>query len=194
MNTIVYPTTNANLRGDFAETINLEISTNDILSIVQFLLNNRIPFSAGTRAKSSLNSHSMSVQSNNIKQQQAIETSEVISRNSFTEICDKYLTGKHKYQNSVSATAIAKELGISPQSFKMKFKNIYQKPFYQCYLEGKMKYAATLLAQGYTATAISGDLGYSHPVKFNKMFQKHFGITPKKYQIANYGYKNNGGI
>ena len=46
-----------------------------------------------------------------------------------------------------------------------------------------MEYASELLKKGQTATYISKHLGYSHPIKFNKMFQKHFGVTPKKFQM-----------
>jgi methylphosphotriester-DNA--protein-cysteine methyltransferase len=29
--------------------------------------------------------------------------------------------------------------------------------------------------------------GEKSAIKFNKMFQKHFGTTPKKYQMEHYG-------
>lgn len=78
---------------------------------------------------------------------------------------------------------IAKEIGWNPSLFKARFKAYYGKPFYQAYIEQKMKYAAELLNEGWKAVEVSEKIGYSQPIKFNKMFQKFFGITPKKYQM-----------
>ncbi|MFN8344665.1 MAG: AraC family transcriptional regulator [Spirosomataceae bacterium] len=77
---------------------------------------------------------------------------------------------------------IAAEIGWNPSRFKTEFKATYGKPFYQAYVEQKMKYAAELLKEGWKAIEVSEKVGYSQPIKFNKMFQKYFGITPKKYQ------------
>lgn len=81
-------------------------------------------------------------------------------------------------------TEVAYNLGLKPIVFKNNFKEIYGKPFYQYYLERKMEQAANLLKTGMKASTVSKQIGYSHPIKFNKMFQKHFGVTPKKYQIS----------
>ncbi len=78
---------------------------------------------------------------------------------------------------------IAAEFGISERRIKIAFEKNYGKSFYQVYLERKMEHAAKLLSLGHSASYISDRIGYSHPIKFNKMFQKHFGITPKKYQM-----------
>jgi AraC-like DNA-binding protein len=81
-------------------------------------------------------------------------------------------------------TEIAHSLGLKPRIFKNSFKEIYGKPFYQYYLERKMELAANLLKTGMRASSVSKQIGYSHPIKFSKMFQKHFGLTPKKYQMS----------
>ncbi|WP_028666473.1 helix-turn-helix transcriptional regulator [Runella zeae] len=82
--------------------------------------------------------------------------------------------------------SIANELGISYGTFKTHFKEAFGKPFYQLYTEKKMEYAARLLIQGLKVVQVSDRIGYSHPIKFNKMFQKHFGITPKKFQMTKF--------
>lgn len=79
---------------------------------------------------------------------------------------------------------VAEEVGMSIAQLKSHFKKNYGRGFYRFYIEAKMEYAATLLVKGLKASEVSVHLGYSHPVKFNKMFQKHFGITPKRYQVA----------
>lgn len=84
-----------------------------------------------------------------------------------------------------SEKVIAEEFNISVISFKSQFKEKYGKTFYQYYLDKRMEYAAVLLKQGYKANDVSKRVGYGDKssIKFNKMFQKHFGITPKKYQM-----------
>lgn len=77
---------------------------------------------------------------------------------------------------------IAKEYNLKAATFKTTFKALYGKPFYQLYMEKKMKYAAILLRKGYRANAVSKRIGYSQPIKFNMVFQKYMGMTPKKYQ------------
>ncbi len=78
---------------------------------------------------------------------------------------------------------IAKKYHITPIILKNVFKAIYEKTFYQLYMEKRMEYAAKLLKKGYDANKVSGRLGYSQAIKFNKIFQKYYGITPKKYQM-----------
>lgn len=79
---------------------------------------------------------------------------------------------------------VAQRLNFKLSVFKTHFKDAYGKPFYQFYIDKKMEYAAELLRKGIKGAQVSLQVGYSHPIKFNKMFQKHFGVTPKKYQEA----------
>lgn len=79
---------------------------------------------------------------------------------------------------------VAQRLNFKVSVFKTHFKDAYGKPFYQFYIDRKMEYAADLLRKGVRGAQVSLQVGYSHPIKFNKMFQKHFGVTPKKYQEA----------
>ena len=81
---------------------------------------------------------------------------------------------------------IAAEIGIPLVKFKNEFKIAYGKPFYQLYMEKRMEYAAQLLQKGYRANKVSAMVGYGEKsaIKFSQMFQKHFGMTPKKYQMS----------
>lgn len=81
---------------------------------------------------------------------------------------------------------IAAELKMGESVFKAFFKNKYGKPFYQVYLDRRMEQAARLLKKGHKCNEVSQMVGYGErsAIKFNKMFQKHFGITPKKYQMT----------
>lgn len=81
---------------------------------------------------------------------------------------------------------IAAELSISMSDLKSHLKSFYGKTFYQVYIQKRMEYAAQLLQKGYRANKVSAMVGYGEKscIKFNKMFQKHFGETPKRYQIS----------
>jgi AraC-like DNA-binding protein len=80
---------------------------------------------------------------------------------------------------------LATNYGLTLATFKENFKTIYGKTFYQLYMEKRMEYAAKLLKQGHKCNEVTQMIGYGEKsdIKFNKMFQKHFGITPKKYQM-----------
>lgn len=78
---------------------------------------------------------------------------------------------------------IAEDLQISTAKFKALFRQYYGLPFYTCYMQRKMEYSCKLLRSGFKASQVSAEVGYSHPIKFNKIFQKYMGVTPKQYQI-----------
>lgn len=82
-----------------------------------------------------------------------------------------------------SLEVIAEEAGVSVSVFKSIFKKMYGTTLFHYSIEKKMEYAAELLIQGLKATEVSDKLGYTQPIKFNKMFQKYFGVTPHKYRI-----------
>ncbi|HAK77467.1 MAG TPA: hypothetical protein DCM71_11275 [Runella sp.] len=106
-------------------------------------------------------------------------------------IHDEYLQGDLK-----KALPTEKEItdnhGIKSTTFKSLFKKIYGQPFYQLYTAKRMEQAALLLRNGYKANEVAAMIGYSasSAIKFNKMFQKYFHITPKKYQLQFYGKIN----
>lgn len=80
---------------------------------------------------------------------------------------------------------IAQTLGLSTDTLQNKTKEFFGKSVYQYSVEKRMEAAAHLLNQGHKACEVSKMVGYGEKsaIKFNKMFQKHFGITPKKFQM-----------
>ncbi|WP_028525103.1 helix-turn-helix transcriptional regulator [Runella limosa] len=107
------------------------------------------------------------------------------------KIHDKYLQGD--FGNvPPSEKEITENHGIKPALFKSLFKKVYGQPFYQLYTAKRMERAASLLKKGYKANEVALMIGYSasSAIKFNKMFQKYFHITPKKYQLQFYGKIN----
>lgn len=79
--------------------------------------------------------------------------------------------------------------GITTNTLKGQFRKQTGQTLYSYYLSIRMQKAAQLLKKGYRANAICQMIGYGEnsAIKFNKMFQKHFGITPKKYQMKHFG-------
>lgn len=119
----------------------------------------------------------------------------IVSNDKYLEIVKKihaeYLQGD--FSNvPPSEKEITKIHGIKPALFKSLFKKVYGQPFYQLYTTKRMEQAASLLKKGYKANEVAAMIGYSasSAIKFNKMFQKYFHITPKKYQLQFYGKIN----
>ncbi len=152
----------------------IKISSLDCNLLVDFLIKEKVAFSiipCGQESDSSIHEEELAEGSNQILSdtEQFLET--------------VYL--KYILKNSASTPSIEKiseEAGWTQSIFKSRFKAYYGKPFYQAYMEKKMKYAAELLNKSWKAADVSEEVGYAQPIKFNKMFQKHFGITPKKFQ------------
>ena len=97
----------------------------------------------------------------------------------------------NKYINEITEvpmpgmSEIAAEFGVSVNKLKVLFLEEYGQPMYKAYMQSRMMKSAELLGRGYKASVVSKMVGYGDKsgIKLNKMFQKHFGITPKKYQI-----------
>ncbi|NBB22309.1 helix-turn-helix domain-containing protein [Runella sp. CRIBMP] len=91
-------------------------------------------------------------------------------------------------QKSISAGTtpliqeVAKATEMKCSRVKVKLMELTGKTFYQYYLIVKMEYAAKLLKTGYRASQVSEKIGYNQPIKFNKMFQKYYGMTPYRYR------------
>ncbi len=97
-------------------------------------------------------------------------------------ICLKYIKQQIE-QFPPKEVQIATEFGIPLKTFKNGFKALYGKPFYQLHLEKRIQYAKTLLLMGYKSAEIAERFGYSQAIKFNMIFQKHVGVTPKQFQL-----------
>ncbi|MBB3842261.1 AraC-like DNA-binding protein [Runella defluvii] len=105
------------------------------------------------------------------------------NRNVANEVYERYISiiSKHPLP---PIPQIAAEFKVPIQKLKASFHKTYGGTIYQTYMKVRMEKAAELLQRGYKANEVSNMVGYGgkSSIKFNKMFQKHFGITPKKYQ------------
>lgn len=167
--------------------INLSLNQQYCGDIFSFLLKGNIPFSVSFKSDS-LEKPKVPILKEDIIPQKNVSND--LGNNSpqkkIEKIYEKYVIGVLN-QPVPNEKVIAREYDISVASFKKLFVVCYGKTFYQLYIEKKMEYAAKLLLEGYNCEMVSKKVGYStnSSIKFNKMFQKHFGITPKKYQNSN---------
>lgn len=88
----------------------------------------------------------------------------------------------------ISAKEAALKLNIREARFKTLFIKLYEKPYYQYFLQQKLQLAKKYLEEGrYHVHEVSNILGYSQPTKFVTVFKKHFGVTPGKLKVGKKG-------
>lgn len=170
---------------DSWQTLELTVLQDDLSNLFSLLVSHKIPF-----------------QFSAIKEQQSVSSAEAVlprphfgkvlkqdvesEKDALSRIYDEYF-GKDFILADPSEAEIAQKYGKSLNTFRQHFKQKYGKSFCQLYMEKKMEHAAFLLRQGLRANRVSKMVGYGQKsaIKFNKMFQKHFGTTPKNYQLNN---------
>ena len=163
--------------------VNICISTDNINEILPVLLTQQIPFSMSSMALKTKEPTKITDKTVHLETKQ--ESKSKGKKNKVEYAFHKYMVEGIE-RTPPKTNEIAAELGISDSTFNSQFKGFYGKPFFQIYMEKRMEHAAKLLKQGYKAVDVSKRIGYGEKscIKFNKMFQKHFGMTPKKYQMS----------
>lgn len=156
-------------------TVDFIIPAESAQAVVTLLLSNKIAFSLTF-------SNCPETILKEVKVKQSNDTGSEFRKITFEAIYRKYIEESME-QMPPKESQIATEFGMPLTAFKIGFKEVYGKPFYQLYMEKRMEYAKTLLLEGLRAAKVAELVGYAQPIKFNKMFQKHYGITPKKYQV-----------
>ena len=80
---------------------------------------------------------------------------------------------------------LAAAIGMSETKLKQLFKQTFGDTIYNYYQKVRMEEAAFLLKQaGYSVSEVGYQLGFSNLSHFSRLFQRHYGITPKKYSAA----------
>ena len=80
---------------------------------------------------------------------------------------------------------LATTVGMSETKLKQLFKQTFGDSIYNYYQKVRMEEAAFLLKQaGYTVSEVGYQLGFSNLSHFSRLFQRHYGITPKKYSTT----------
>lgn len=184
---------------DLPFTVTVKLPAESTQTVIMFLISNKIAFTLSAagysgRAPAPSKKNEMSIPEMDIADtktvdRQGIEKGESSGKAKLNRTAIEAVFRKCIEENSghatPSETEIAKELGLTLSGFQKVLKTMYGKTFYQVYMSKKMEYAADLLKAGHRPSNVSRIIGYTHPIKFNKMFQKHFGVSPKKYQMQN---------
>lgn len=80
---------------------------------------------------------------------------------------------------------LSKMVGMSETKMKQLFKQIFGDTIYNYYQKARMEEAAFLLKQaGYSVSETGYQIGFANLSHFSRLFEKHHGITPKKYSSA----------
>ena len=80
---------------------------------------------------------------------------------------------------------LATKVGMSETKMKQLFKQTFGDTIYNYYQHERMQEAGFLLKHaGYSVSETGYRLGFSNLSHFSRLFEKHFGTTPKKYTIA----------
>jgi AraC-like DNA-binding protein len=78
--------------------------------------------------------------------------------------------------------ALAQQAAMSETKLKQLFKQTFGSSIYTYYQRARMKEAAFLLKQGQHSVAEVGyELGFSNLSHFSRLFEKHYGLQPKRY-------------
>ncbi|QKZ13748.1 AraC family transcriptional regulator [Spirosoma sp. KUDC1026] len=77
---------------------------------------------------------------------------------------------------------LAKLVGMSETKLKDLFRQVFGDSIYTHYQKARMEEAAFLLKQGgHSVTDVGNQLGFSNLSHFSRLFEKHYGVKPKKY-------------
>jgi AraC-like DNA-binding protein len=80
---------------------------------------------------------------------------------------------------------LSKLIGMSETKMKQLFKQTFGDTIYNYYQKTRMEEAAFLLKQaGHSVSDVGYQLGFSNLSHFSRVFEKHFGIIPKKYSVV----------
>lgn len=84
-----------------------------------------------------------------------------------------------------SLPTLAAMIGMSETKMKQLFKQTFGDTIYNYFQKVRMEEATFLLKQGgYSVSEVGYELGFSNLSHFSKLFEKHYGITPKKFSSA----------
>ncbi len=80
---------------------------------------------------------------------------------------------------------LAKSAGMSETKMKQLFKQVFGDTVYNYYQKLRIEEAAFLLKQvGYSVSEAGYKLGFSNLSHFSRVFEKHYGLKPKKYSAG----------
>jgi AraC-like DNA-binding protein len=81
-----------------------------------------------------------------------------------------------------SLPSLAAMIGMSETKMKQLFKQTFGASIYNYFQKVRMEEAAFLLKQGgYSVSEVGYELGFANLSHFSRLFETHYGMTPKKF-------------
>lgn len=101
----------------------------------------------------------------------------------------KLLVIRNEILNDLSKPPVLKELAAIASMSETKLKQLFKQTFgdtiYNYFQKARMEEAAFLLKQAkHSVSEVGYELGFSNLSHFSRLFQKQYGITPKKYSYT----------
>jgi AraC-like DNA-binding protein len=99
---------------------------------------------------------------------------------------EKLLVIRNEILNDLSTPPVLNELAIIASMSETKLKQLFKQTFgdtiYNYYQKARMEEAAFLLKQAkHSVSEVGYELGFSNLSHFSRLFEKQYGITPKKF-------------
>ena len=114
--------------------------------------------------------------------QQYNNTIELVTHNDKIKAAIDYIHANFR-NNTVEVSYLAKMSGFSETYFRKLFKQIHLVSPNQYIINLRLEYASHLLgSQLYTVSEAGYKSGFNDIKYFIKLFKKHYGVTPKRYQ------------
>ncbi|WP_282090218.1 AraC family transcriptional regulator [Aquimarina algiphila] len=105
-----------------------------------------------------------------------------INQHTFERISKVYQHINDHYADEIRSDALAKELGLTPNSFCRMFKTITQRNFIDFLNEFRVKKAQEYFEHHDTSiSSVMYQCGFNDPSYFAKQFKKYSGMTPSQY-------------
>jgi AraC-like DNA-binding protein len=107
-------------------------------------------------------------------------------KNISSKDAEKLLVIRNEILSDLSTPPVLSELAIIASMSETKLKQLFKQTFgdtiYNYYQKARMEEAAFLLKQAkHSVSEVGYELGFSNLSHFSRLFEKQYGITPKKY-------------
>jgi AraC-like DNA-binding protein len=90
-----------------------------------------------------------------------------------------------RLDNPPSLMELAHQVGLNDRKLKIGFREVFKTTAFSYLHDCRMEQARELLRQKRAIASVAAAVGYASPTAFNRAFQRKFGMSPKRYQLAN---------